>query len=151
VFRENTEEHKIVERYLFLIISYLILFCWPSTNSYRFRVGIKISKETKTFFMTSDPAARARALSRQIAALSAELDRVLSLPARSRSTSPVSSSPPPSGPIQIGEFVIITNRYGGHFGKRAKVIGEAGQSFDLRLTSTGETFQKRKRNVRRLI
>jgi len=97
--------------------------------------------------MRTSRSARALALSQQIAALSAELDQLLRLDSSDRSVSP----PPRSGPITVGDLVVITNRYGGHLGKRAKVIGSVGQSFELRLTSTGETLQKRKRNVCRLL
>jgi len=102
--------------------------------------------------MARDRSARARDISRQIASLSAELDRILRVDSSSPSP-PRSSSPAPSasGPIQVEEIVFVTNRYGGHFGKRAKVIGLAGrESLHLRLLSTGETLQKRRRNVSRL-
>ena len=57
-------------------------------------------------------------------------------------------SPPRTGPIQVGELVYITNRYGGHFGKCARVIGVAGKSsFELNLYRLDETLQKRRRNV----
>ena len=97
--------------------------------------------------MRTTRSARALALSQQIAALSAELDQLLRLDSSDRSASP----PPRSGPITVGDLVVITNRYGGHLGKQATVIGSVGPSFELRLTGTGETLQKRKRNVRRLL
>jgi len=126
------------------------LLCWPHTNSYRLRVGFEIPKEKVfLYFMTSDPSVRALALARQIADLSRELELLLSSPSPGRPVSPP-PSPPPSGPIQVGEVVFITNRYGSHYGSRACVIGEVGKgSFELRKLSTGETFQKRRRNVSR--
>jgi len=99
--------------------------------------------------MTSDSSARALALTRQIAELSRELELLLRDPSTTRSVSPP-PSPSPSGPIQVGEIVFITNRYGGHYGSRARVLGEVGKgSFELKKLSTGETFQKRRRNVSR--
>jgi len=100
--------------------------------------------------MTTDPLVRARFLAHQIATLSAELDCILSLSPNVRSVSPPHVPSSPSGPIVVGDLVFITNRYGGNYGKRAKVIGEVGKgSFELKLLSTGETLQKRRRNVSR--
>jgi len=101
--------------------------------------------------MTTDPLVRAQFLAQQIAILSAELDSLLTLSSSARSVSPPPSTPsPPSGPITVGELVFITNKYGGNYGKRATVIGEVGKgSFELKLLGSGETLQKRRRNVRR--
>jgi len=101
--------------------------------------------------MTTDPLVRARSLAQQIAILSAELDTLLSLSPSVRSVSPPPRPPsPPSGPIRVGELVFITNKYGGNYGKRAKVIGEVGKgSFELKLLDSGVTLQKRRRNVSR--
>jgi len=99
--------------------------------------------------MTTDPSVRALALAQQIAELSRELEQLLRAGSSVPSVSPP-SSPPRSGPIQVGEVVYITNRYGGHYGSRARVLGEVGKgSFELKLLRTGETLQKRRRNVSR--
>ena len=92
---------------------------------------------------------RALALAQQIADLSRELEQLLRTDSPVPSVSPP-SSPPKSGPIQVGELVYITNRYGGHYGACARVLGEVGKSsFELKLLDTGETLQKRRRNVSR--
>jgi len=118
--------------------------------------------------MVVDRDSRILDLSRQIATLSVELDRLLHIRADSPSVPsasthrPIPPSPPstpqalplPANPRSYTEFIVgdiveITNRYGGNKGKHARILNtDAKETFALELLSTGESLSKRKWNVR---
>ena len=101
--------------------------------------------------MASDRSTRIRTISREIAALSAELEQLLSLDEASSQPTPSRRVSPPrrSGSFQVGDIVRITNKYGGNFNKRGRVLRVTRDSVDLHLLDDQPytTVTKRKRNV----